>query len=420
MAVLIIIMIIVITKKIKLFWPIIILRYLLPFFSITFFGQSFLTLVTIFDCGGGHSYVSEDIKCKSGAFYLSIMPFIIIAIIFLFLISFITNLLYFRPVFIKSKSDILKKENTFPDIVFLFTKIGINLIFILDKGKENNHWAILFFSILLSGINAYYSYFYQNRLNKTLALFSKTFCLILLLAYLSLLIGKILKNINIGFNGTIYIFFIGIIFIIIFIYYYHIKETDFLSIDFTHINTPSYFLKYVSKLFFFIVNGKNSRNSNVLFKSLIPMIKERSINSISNFEIYLKSLNTERISDIFLIKFCEEIFHYGVSKFYNDIPLKISYVIFLITEINNIKKALIILNSIDENDKSLIINYEIYLIRKIINKISSNINESNNITKYKYNVKEFKNLITKTFNLYYRFIGLILLSKKKMLIISQK
>ena len=48
-----------------------------------------------------------------------------------------------------------------------------------------------------------------------------------------------------------------------------------------------------------------------------------------------------------------------MSKFYNDIPLKISYVIFLITEINNIKKALIILNSIDENDKSLIINYEI-------------------------------------------------------------
>ena len=413
MAVLIIIMVIVITKKIKLFWPIIILRYLLPFFSITFFGQSFLTLVTIFDCDGGHSYVSEDIKCKSGAFYLSIMPFIIIAIIFLFLISFITNLLYFRPVFIKSKSDILKKENTFPDIVFLFTKIGINLIFILDKGKENNHWAILFFSILLSGINAYYSYFYQNRLNKTLALFSKTFCLILLLAYLSLLIGKILKNINIGFNGTIYIFFIGIIFIIIFIYYYHIKETDFLSIDFTHINTPSYFLKYVSKLFFFIVNGKNSRNSNILFKSLIPMIKERSINSISYFEIYLKSLNTERINDIFLIKFCEEIFHYGVSKFYNDITLKINYAIFLILEINNIKKALIILNSIDETEKSLIIKYQIFFIRKIIDKISSTINENNNISKYKYNVKEFKNLITKTFNLYYRFIGLILLTKKK-------
>ena len=413
MAILIIIMIIIINKKIKIFWPIKLLRYLLPFFSITFFGQTFLTLVTVFDCTGGHSYVSEDKKCRSGSLYLFIMPLIIIAIIILFLISIITNLLYFRPVFIKCNSDILKKENSYPDIVFLFTKIGINLIFILDKGNENDHWEVLFFLVLLSGINAYYSLFYQNRLNKTLALLNEIFCLILFLAFLSLLIGNIFKNISIGFNGSIYIFFIGIIFIIIFIYYYYIKETNFLSIDFTHITTPGDFLKYISKLFFFFVNGKNSRNSNIIFKSLIPIIKERYINSFNNFEIYLQKLNKEKCNEIILIKFCEEIFQYGVSKFYNDIPLKISYVIFLITEINNIKKALIILNSIDENDKSLIINYEIYLIRKIINKISLNINESNNISKYTYNVKEFKNLITKTFNLYYRFIGLILLTKKK-------
>ena len=413
MAILIIVMIVVITKKIKLFWPIKILRYLLPFFSITFLGQTFLTLMTIFDCAGGHSYVNEDQKCRTGAIYLTLMPFIIIAIAFLFLISIITNLLYFKPIFIKTNSDVLKKENSYPDIVFFFTKIGIILIFILDKEDENDHWAVLFFSVLLSGINAYYSLFYQNRLNRTLALLNKIFCLILLFAYLSLLIGKILNRINIGFNGTIYIFFIGILFIIIFIYYYHIKETNFLSIDFTHINTPGYFLKYVSKLFFFFVNGKNSRNSNLIFKSLIPIIKERCIKSISYFEMYLQNQNKEKITDIFLNKFCEEIFQYGVSKFYNDVHLKINYVIFLITEINNIKKALIILNSIDENDKSLIINYEIFLIRKKINKISLAINESNNINKYKYDVKEFKNLISKTFNLYYRFIGLILLTKRK-------
>lgn len=413
MAILIIIMIIVITKKIKLSWPIILLRYLLPFFSITFFGQTFLTLVTVFDCTGGHSYVSEDKKCRSGSLYLFIMPLIIIAIIFLFLISIITNLLYFKPVFVKSNSDILKKVNSYPDIVFLLTKIGINLIFIFDKGNENDHWVVLFFGVLLSGINSYYSLFYQNRLNKTLALLNKIFCLILLLAFLSLLIGNIFKNLSIGFNGSICIFLIGILFIILFIYYYYIKETNFLSIDFTNINTPGDFLEYVSKVFFFFVNGKNSRNSNIIFKSLIPMIKERSLNSNNYFKIYLQNLNKEKCNEMFLIKFCEEIFRYGVSKFYNDIPLKINYVIFLIQEIYNIKKALIILNSIDENDKSLIINYEIYLIRKIINKISSNINESNNISKYKYNVKEFKNLITKTFNLYYRFIGLILLTKQK-------
>ena len=109
-------------------------------------------------------------------------------------------------------------------------------------------------------------------------------------------------------------------------------------------------------VYYFFVNGKNSRNSNIIFKSLIPIIKERYINSFNNFEIYLQKLNKEKYNEIILIKFCEEIFQYGVSKFYNDITLKINYAIFLILEINNIKKALIILNSINETEKSLIIN----------------------------------------------------------------
>ena len=74
--------------------------------------------------------------------------------------AIITNLLYNKAKFINYGSDLLKKTNTLPDIVFIITKIGINILFILDKKIEDEHWTIICILLLLSGTNAYYNLFY--------------------------------------------------------------------------------------------------------------------------------------------------------------------------------------------------------------------------------------------------------------------
>ena len=42
-------------KQLNNLWAISILKFCLPFFSVCFFGQSFLLLTTIFDCQNGFS-----------------------------------------------------------------------------------------------------------------------------------------------------------------------------------------------------------------------------------------------------------------------------------------------------------------------------------------------------------------------------
>ena len=130
--ILIILIIIIINNKYKknnILWPISILKHFLPFLSITFFGQIFFLFITIFDCNEGHLYVSVNFKCNSGLWFSFIQPTTYIAIFFHFIIALITHILYCNPVFNHNKSDVLKKNNSIPDIVFLFIKIFINLIF---------------------------------------------------------------------------------------------------------------------------------------------------------------------------------------------------------------------------------------------------------------------------------------------------
>jgi hypothetical protein len=138
------------------------------------------------------SYESPYLHCLNGLWIYSLAPASIIAIIFEIIIGYITNSLYYRPIF-KDSSDVLKKTNPVPDIVLMFVKIILNLLFILDKGEEKEHWAILSFVILVTGINAYYTLSYQHRQNKILMMACNIFASLSFLGFITLFIGKILK-----------------------------------------------------------------------------------------------------------------------------------------------------------------------------------------------------------------------------------
>ena len=74
----------IIKNKLKIIWPIIILRCFLPILCFGFFGQIVLFLFTLFDCQNGKSYVSSRMSCRTGYAYLFIKPFNIVSILLLF------------------------------------------------------------------------------------------------------------------------------------------------------------------------------------------------------------------------------------------------------------------------------------------------------------------------------------------------
>ena len=125
-------------------------------------------LTSVFYCRKEESYESPYLHCLEGIWIYSMKPAAILALILQIIIGFVTNTLYYIQYFEKKSSDLFKKIDTFPDVVFMITKMAIMLLFISDEGKESEHWAILLFLVFITGLNAYSNLFFRNRKNEIL------------------------------------------------------------------------------------------------------------------------------------------------------------------------------------------------------------------------------------------------------------
>ena len=393
---------------------VVILRLILPFISYLFFGQIFAFLTSIYYCRIEESYESPYLHCLEGLWVYSLKPAAILAMIFQFIIGFVTNSLYYLSIFNPKSSDYLKKSNSFPDIVFMFSKIIIILLFISDKGLETEHWAMLSFLVFITGINAYITMLYQNRYNKLLNSINNTFSLITFFGFLTLFFGNILKKSE--FGGLLYLFFFEILLIALFIFYSNKKDIDFINIYYKNINNSDEFLRYIFKFYTIIKNNNNERNSTLLLKSLISKIEENCCDKDCPLHKYLECLNKGINYNFFLFQYCEKLFQYGISKFYDNISLKINYSFFLIVEMNNKRKASIILNNIIEKKiLSFQMNYNIFICEKLINDCTIKENNENFIIlKYNYNLHEIKNLLIKVVLLRAEFFTLVLGNEAKI------
>ena len=397
-------------KKLNILWPISILKFSLTFMSYTIFSQSFITLLKIFCCKNRVSLVDSSLICPKGFWLYFVSAITLIGIIFQIIIGLITSALYFKPIFIISGSDVLKKTNSFPDIIFIITKIGVNLLFFFDKETESEHWIIIFFLILFTGMNAYYNFYFKNRFNKTLIILNKIFCLITFSGYFALFIGNFFKGL--GFTGTIHLFLISIIIIIIYIFIYQNNQINYIIIDYSEINNPFDYSYYISIFYKIIKNRNNSRDYYTILESLISKIEQNCIIPECPIKKYMENIKNGIDCPFLLNQYCEKLFEYGISKFSDDVSLKNYYSIFLIMDMNYKKKALMILNSIQKKALSFLDNYNIFRTLRLIEKTKSSIlNKKNSAFEYRQKSQEFKDLIKKLINLYNEFISLLLDSK---------
>ena len=397
-------------NKLNILWPISILKYSLPFFSFIFFSQYFLLLATIFDCKDGFSYVSQTLKCRTGGWFSILGPTSGIALFLHSIISIITNFLYFKPIFIKNGSDLLKKIDPMPDIILIITKLVVNILFIFDKGTENEQWPILFILILFTGTNAYYNLCYQHRENKTLASLNNIFCLITLIAYITLFIGKIFTSLE--FTGSIYLFISSILIIIIFIFIYKNNEIDYVLTDYTKINNPVDFLYYIANYYIIIQNRNKSRNYLIILKSLITKIEQNCIVFDCPLRKYIMNLKKGVECPFLLNQYCQRLFEYGISKFSNDELLKNNYSMFLITSMNYKRKALIIINNLSNKTLSFQNYFIAFRTLKLVDKWQfCHVHKNNSTFEYRRKIKEFKTLMRKLILDYYDIISLLLSTK---------
>ena len=375
----------------------------MPTVSYGFFGQIFLLLSTLFDCQKGNSYVSSTLKCRTGNFFVYISPFVFIAIILYTFIALLTNLLYYKSIFISCNNDALQKSSPVPDISLLYTKIAIILLFILDHEDEREHWAILFFLMLFTGINLYINIKYSHRLNKILSKLTIIFALIVFIGFFTLFIGKVFKSLE--YNGSIFLFFILIVLILFFVFLFKSKNIDTIIVDYTSLNVPGEYIGYLIKYFKMVKYKDHSRNYSSSLKIYISTIEETCTTIDCPLKEYLAKLKDGKDSQYLLLKYLEKLFKYGISKFGNDPMLKTFYSMFLLIQMNNKEQALIILKSIDKDRVSFINKCNIFRCRKLIDKWSEK--HKSYYFNYRMNIKKFNELILKTTELYYKFWSLL-------------
>jgi hypothetical protein len=150
----------------------------------------------------------------------------------------------------------------------------------------------------------------------------------------------------------------------------------------------------------------------MILTSFIEKIEEKCTNKVCVLKKYISSLSRGFDSNFLLLQFCQKLFRHALNRFPRDINLRIFYIIFLLTKINQKKNAQKELASIKTNFMFLGDSFNLFRCKKYFEEYNSLNNsefigfESNDIfqqMEYKNNLNEFRKLLTKSSSLYYDF-----------------
>ena len=399
------------SKKKKLIWPISILKYCLPIFFNTFFGQTFLLIISLFECRDGKTYYDSEVVCKNDAYFYALGAASILAILIQIFFGFITVSLYYQNDFIINNNNdgVLKKRNSKSELVLLLCKILIIFIFIFDREIESFHWGIIIVFNFLTGYHCYYNLYIQNYTNITIKFYNNFLSLTLFWSYITLLLEKVFQTLK--FTGGIYLFSFGVI--LIFLYCFYIRTpTIFLKTNFNLIFENYNCFNYIKEYLMIIDNKDISRDALSLFNLFIEKCEENCFDENCPIKKYLDSLSKGMNYKFFLLKYAEQLFKLSIFKFPNDINLRVNFVIFLFTKMNNRKEAKKELMSIHPSVFSFNDNFILYVCKKYLEECNyKNIQNEEKyetinliqVLEYKNYYNEFKNMISKASSLYYDF-----------------
>ena len=391
-----------------------IMRIILPRISFTFFGQIFEFLILIFFCDQNVNINKNNkLNYPSGSVYYLFLILSFLAALFFVIISYITISMFYKPVFMEDTLNIMKKINSFPDLVFFLNKIIIILLTNISNKNPIYIWFILFILFLSTYANMIFSIKYNNYENKLLSELHKFFSIILFCSIFNLVLGKIFSTW--GFNATHYLFLFGSILVLIRSFLYNNILNNYSTIDFKELNTSFESFLYINEFSKLIKSKHLYRENNLIFETLISNREKNCIDKNCKLKNYLKSLEKGESNDFFLFQYCQHLYEIAIKKFPEDIMLKVNYIVYLIIQMSKIKLAEKLLYSIQLKCFNLENNYITFCCKKFIEQYKVNseqlfLEENKNVIKrieYDKLYKEFKKEIKQASLLYYDFWNIL-------------
>ena len=391
-------------------WIISYFQLIIPLISSSFFGQILYALLTIFYCDyhTNSAFFSEEEECLQGIWFTIESILCVISIICLFFIAYVTNSIFYNPMCLKARN---KKIHSLNDVIFLFTKIILNVLFISLKNVKDTY-PLLISCNLITGINYYCLSVYQGYFNKNYAFVNVYLSLVLFWSFICLFLGKIFNSLF-DFNGSMYLLVIGMVLLFLKSYYQSKLKVELHEIDREKISSHIEYYKYILELQNLIERKNYSRENKIALNSFLLRVEENCTLNYCFLKKYLNSLEEGFDLDILLYFYMQKIFEYGINKFNNDITLTISYIYFLLKRLGKKKKAIQLFKSINKNIYSLDKLFNIYRCEIVMDNLWTGFDgknkeniESADIIKlfdYQNNVKQFKDLLNKISLLYYDF-----------------
>ena len=391
----------------------IIMRYLLPTISLSFFGQIFESLILIYLCDEkeiSDKYNSFECPNKAAKYLFSVLC--AFGIFFFINISFITVSIFYKPSFIPDKNNSLTKMGSSSNIIFLFNKIIFIVLTNINTTSKLYTWFMLIVLLVSTFANMIGFTKFNNYENKILKEINKFFS-ILLFSFISFLIISSIFN-GLGFNGTIYFFLFGILISIISAILYKESLNAFSYIDFKVLSSTHEQILYIKKLLYLIKYKHLYREKTLTFDSLVLFNEENCINKNCKLKKYLKSVEKGEPNDFLLFQHCQRLYEIALKKS-DDIILKINYVVYLIVQMSKRKLAEKVFYTIKPQLFHLEANFLIYCCNKFIesfNNKSDNIfveDNKNFMKRIEYDRlnDEFKNDLIHASSLFYEFWNML-------------
>ena len=398
-------------SKIKYYNTIvIIMRYVLPTISLTFFGQIFEFLILLFLCEENEDTTKyNSFKCPNNTIFYLFSVLCFLALVFFLIISFITISAYFKPSFMKDKNDSLRKITSFPNLILFLNKI---LFIVLTCIKSENIiyiWFMLIVLFISTFANMIFFTKYNNYENKLLKEINKFFSVLLFTLVSCLIVGKIFSSWK--FNGVLYLFLFSMIVAIISAFAFKLRLNSFSYINFREINSGCERLVYIKEFLHLVKTKHLSREKMLKFDSLILIKEENCIDKNCKLKKYLKSKENGEPNDFILFQYCQNLYEIALKKFPENTVLKVNYITYLITQMSKRKLAEKVLYTMKFKPFHFERNFLVFCCKKFIEShslISEQVfkEENKNVMKkleYDKLYEEFKDDLSKASYLYYDF-----------------
>ena len=223
-----------------------------------------------------------------------------------------------------------------------------------------------------------------------------------------------IKIINsfVQFNSGVIIFFLGWPFIIIVTYYKFSSPLSMLLVEPSKLFSSKDFIQRIRFLIVQIEKYKN-RDSQLILVSYALKIENTCPYHHCPLKLFLYNKNNINKSIICLTEYIETLFLLALTKFPKDVSLRINYIFFLISKMNNKIKAAEQLEICEKlSEKTLEEEFIIYRHKKQFEfncdfNFHNEIEEIGNFILFKNKFKTFETLISKISILYVEFWSLL-------------